>query len=129
MLFLYQAKTAEPVSVLLPQFVVDALQALPRANPDYFFWSGTSKPSTKVGFWRNRIAKVFRRAKIVGGHTHRFRDTFAVSLLEKGVGIDDVAALLGNSPRIAYKHYAPWVKTRQKALDAAIIAALADEKV
>jgi len=126
---LYQAKTNEPVSVLLPQFVVDALLALPRSNPDYFFWSGTSKPNTKVGFWRNRIAKVFKRAKIVGGHTHRFRDTFAVSLLEKGVSLENVAMLLGNSPKIAYKHYAPWVRTRQVALDQAVRAALADEKI
>jgi uncharacterized protein YjbI with pentapeptide repeats len=29
--------------------------------------------------WRKRIADVFKDAKIEDGHTHRFRDTFAVN--------------------------------------------------
>src|SRR5207245_10509358 len=39
-LFLYQAKTGEPVSVLLPEFVAKALRSMPLANPQYFFWCG-----------------------------------------------------------------------------------------
>lgn len=125
-LFLYQAKTGEPVSVLLPEFVAGALRSVPLSNSQYFFWSGQSKLTTKVGFWRNRISKVFKRAKITNGHTHRFRDTFAVSLLEAGVSLEDVSALLGHQNlRVTQKHYAPWVRTRQDALDRAVQAALA----
>lgn len=40
---LHQAKTGQPVSILLPQSVVNGLRALPRKNPAYFFWSGHSK--------------------------------------------------------------------------------------
>jgi site-specific recombinase XerD len=125
-LFLYQAKTGEPVSILLPDSVAENLRSLPLANPQYFFWNGQSKLNTKIGFWRNRISKVFKRAKITGGHTHRFRDTFAVSLLEAGVSLENVSTLLGHqSLRVTQKHYAPWVRTRQDALDRAVQAALA----
>lgn len=34
---------------------------------------------------------------IVGGHAHRFRDTFAISLLLKGVDLANVSILLGHS--------------------------------
>jgi integrase/recombinase XerD len=99
---------------------------MPLANPQYFFWSGQSKLNTKIGFWRSRISKVFTRAKVANGHTHRFRDTFATSLLEAGVSLENVSTLLGHqSLRVTQKHYAPWVRTRQDALDRAVQAALA----
>jgi hypothetical protein len=62
---------------------------------------------------------------VLNGHTHRFRDTFAVSLLEAGVSLENVSTLLGHqSLRVTQKHYAPWVRTRQDALDRAVEAAL-----
>lgn len=52
---------------------------------------------------------------------HRFRDTFSVNLLQKGVPLETVSILLGQSnSRITAKHYNPWVKSRQAALDAEI---------
>jgi integrase len=64
---------------------------------------------------------VFTDAKIVNGHTHRFRDTFAVALLENGNSIETVSRLLGHtSIKITERHYNPWVKSRQVALDAAV---------
>lgn len=83
---LYQAKTGEPVSVLLPKIVADALNETPRSNPKYFFWTGESRLETVTGFWRERISDVLNLAKI-SGHPHRFRDTFAVVLLEGGASI------------------------------------------
>ena len=41
-LALYQAKTGEPVSVLLPKSVVVALKDI-RRKTDFFFWTGRSK--------------------------------------------------------------------------------------
>jgi len=50
--------------------------------------------------------------------SHRFRDTFAVKLLERGTSIESVSVLLGHkSIRITEKHYSPWVRSRQEALE------------
>jgi integrase/recombinase XerD len=122
---LYTAKTGEPVSVLLPAFVADALRRTTHKNPQFFFWSGRSKVPAAVSLWRKRLADVFEKAKIEDGHSHRFRDTFAVSLLQAGVSLEDVSTLLGHQNlKITQKHYSPWVRTRQDALDRAVQAAL-----
>jgi site-specific recombinase XerD len=68
---LYQTKTGQPVSILLPQFVADKLRRLPHKNPQYFFWSGTSKVQAAVSVWRKRLSDVFGEAKIANGHSHR----------------------------------------------------------
>ena len=61
---------------------------------------------------------MFKTAKVDGAHSHRFRDTFAVALLEVGVSIENVSVLLGHSSvRITERHYKPWVKTLQKKLE------------
>jgi site-specific recombinase XerD len=66
------------------------------------------------------LASVFRLAKIEHGHSHRFRDTFSTSLLEHGVSVETVAMLLGTTPAVVIKHYAPWIKARQAALEAVV---------
>jgi len=120
-LSLYQAKTGEPVSILLDPAVADALRAVVKLNrnPKYFFWTGESTVPAAVSNWRKRIAEVFKRAGVKDGHTHRFRDTFSVALLERGATVANVSRLLGHtSIKITEEHYAPWVKSRQDALDA-----------
>jgi integrase/recombinase XerD len=125
-LSLHQAKTGEHVSILLDKTVADALRAVIPLNRNkaYFFWTGESKLPAAVSNWRKRIADVFTEAGIVNGHTHRFRDTFAVGLLEKGATIENVSRLLGHtSIKITERHYSPWVQSRQDALDAALVGA------
>jgi hypothetical protein len=63
---------------------------------------------------------VFVTAKpaITGGHPHRLRDTFAVSLLLKGVSLEIVTTLLGHSSiKVTGRHYSPWVNARQDQLE------------
>jgi integrase/recombinase XerD len=118
---LYTAKTSEPVSVLLPPAVVEALNKVKSTNPAYYFWTGESKPESAASQWRYRPGEVFKDAKVVGGHSHRFRDTFAVSLLANGVSMQDVSTPLGHrSIKITQKHDSPWDQSRQTALDNAL---------
>jgi integrase len=118
-LFLYTAKTGTPVYVPLPDFVLTALEAVPKISEQYFFWSGESKRDSATGDWQRALRGVFKEAKILDGHAHRFRDTFAVDLLEKGVPMDRVSMLLGHSSiKVTEKHYSPWVRARQEQLEA-----------
>jgi site-specific recombinase XerD len=60
-------------------------------------------------------------AGIEDGHSHRLRDTFSVDLLQKGVSLETVSMLLGHtSIKTTQRHYAPWVKSRQDALEKAV---------
>ena len=118
-LFLYTAKTGTPVYLPLPEFVLTALEAVPKISEQYFFWSGESKRDSATGDWQRALKGVFKEAKIPDGHAHRFRDTFAVGLLQAGVPMDRVSVLLGHSSiKVTEKHYSPWVRARQEQLEA-----------
>jgi integrase/recombinase XerD len=110
--------------VLLPEEVAEILRAVGRKKPQFFFWNGKSKPATIAGTWSEKIKAVFDEAKIEDGHSHRFRDTFAVSLLENGASLESVSVLLGHtSIQITQKHYNPWVRSRQDKLDEVVLSA------
>lgn len=116
--FLRTQKTGTPVYLPLPPVVLSALEELEEVHPEYYFWTGTGTPKSALSVWDRTLRRLFEIADIKGGHSHRFRDTFAVSLLEKGVPIEDVAILLGHSsPMITNKHYSPWVHSRQMRLE------------
>ncbi len=114
-LMLYTQKTGQAVFVPLPPVVFEALAAC--GDGQLPFWSGSGNPKSAVADWQRSLRRLFELAGVKSGHAHRFRDTFAVRLLEKGVPLESVAVLLGNSLRIAEKHYAPWVKSRQVVLE------------
>jgi integrase/recombinase XerD len=79
---------------------------------------GESKPHTAVGTWQRTLRKPFKLAGIVGGHAHRFRDTYSVELLLSGAPIEDVSILLGHSNiKTTLDHYAPWNRDRQLRLE------------
>jgi integrase/recombinase XerD len=70
-LFLYTQKTGVPVNAVLPEIVVAAIEATPKVNEKYFFWSGVGKLDSAVRSWQTRLRKLFELAKIPGGHAHR----------------------------------------------------------
>ena len=50
-----------------------------------------------------------------------------MNLLQAAVSIENVSTMLGHQDiRITQKHYSPWVKTRQDALDRELIRVNAD---
>jgi len=112
-------KTGTLVWIPIPQFVVDALAAVPRVS-EYYFQTGKAKPKTVRGGWDRTIRTVLTLAEVNHGSAHSFRTTLAVDLLNKGIAVETVAAILGNSPAIVIKHYAPFVKSRQVALETAV---------
>jgi len=119
-LFLYQAKTGTPVRIPLPKIVLSSLEDCEEGNP-YYFWSGIGKIKSCLTDWQARMKKMFVIAGIADGHGHRLRDTFAVDLLNRGVELQVVSVLLGHqSIRTTERHYAPWVKSRQDALEIAV---------
>ena len=116
---LYTAKTGQAVWVPVPAVVTDALEKLPPGGERYF-WNGVGKLTTRVSNWSRYLDSVFTLAGVDDGRSHRFRDSFSVALHEKGVPVETVAALLGNTPAIVVKHYSPWIKSRQLVLEAAV---------
>jgi integrase/recombinase XerD len=117
-LLLYTAKTGTPVYVPLPPAVINALAKLDSNDRGRFFSTGNAKPQTARANWSRYLDSLFGLAKIDGGHSHRFRDTFAVELLLAGVPLDTVSILLGHSSvKITEKHYKPWVQSLQRKLE------------
>jgi integrase/recombinase XerD len=117
-LLLRVMKTGAPLYVRLGEPATDALKAIPM-EWERFFWNGQSRLYTAIGNARKTISRVLAVAGIKG-HPHRFRDTFSVSLLEKGEDLRTVQLLLGHtSIKTTEKHYAPFVQSFQRILDAA----------
>jgi integrase len=95
---------------------------------DYFFWNKSKFPdpdrqADQIG---RRLRRIYDAAGISPRGAHRLRDTFAVEFLNSGGLIEDLAMLLGHSnTNTTWQHYAPWVKSRQIRLDAAVERSLA----
>jgi site-specific recombinase XerD len=117
-LFVYTSKTGTPVWCPLPPETVAALDALP--GEKYFFWSGNGNLKSALEDWRRRLQSLATVARVKNAHFHRFRHTFSVSLLQRGVPVETVETLLGNTPASLAKHYAAFVESRQKALEEAV---------
>ena len=98
-------------------------------SPQYVFWNtGTGKPQSAVTNWQHDLREAFKVAGQAGGHPHQLRDTFAVSMLEKGVPLEEVSKLLGHeSIKTTERYYAKWVKTRQDRLDTLVSGTWAAE--
>ena len=121
-IFLYQAKTLEPVYCPIPSYVADELRNAPaglKPDPRYFFWSGNGLPKSAVADWQRSYRRLFKLAELKKrAHPHMFRDTFAVECLRSGISLERVSTLLGHkSIKITEKHYKPHVKALQWELE------------
>lgn len=120
-----RTKTGTDVSVPIHPAIAEEILAVDNSNPRYLFWTGVGKGETIANVWTTRyIRPLFDGAGVAcNGHmvAHRFRDTFATDLLEKGVPMEEVAKFLGNSIKVCEKHYSAWVKGRQDRADALVM--------
>ena len=116
-------KTAAPVRIPIHPTVVDALAKLNTYEGGFYFWNrrdDSSDPNTPKHNFGGDIAKVFKLAGIhcdVRHTSHMFRNTYCVSLLEKGIPLETIALMLAHtkvSTTLAY--YAAWtVDSRERA--------------
>jgi integrase len=79
--------------------------------------------------WRRRLNRLWAMCGPwkIKPHPHRFRHTFARILLQRGVSVQDVADLLGNTEAIVRKSYSAWVPERQERLVGILKDAFADK--
>jgi integrase len=106
--------------------VIEALGKLDTNGSGRFFTTGNAKAVTARSNWSRYLDTLFELAKVENGHSHRFRDTFAVELLLAGVPLETVSILLGHSSiKVTEKHYKPWVKTLQSKLEQEVMRAWA----
>lgn len=97
-----------------------SLKAVDSPN-EYFFWTGQGTKKSVVGDYQRAFKKLYVLAGVKNGHAHRWRDTFAVGLLDNGASLESVSLLLGHQDiKVTQKHYASFVKSRQEQLIAEV---------
>lgn len=69
----------------------------------------TGKPMDRPRLYHRTLA-LGRRAGVPDVHPHRFRDTLAVDMLNRGASPDDVAKMLGDTIDTVERHYTPFVR-------------------
>jgi len=71
-----------------------------------------------------RMQEIGKRAGVEDCRPHRWRDTFAVNCLQKGMALEDVSKLLGHgSVAVTERYYAKWVLKRKLRLEETFFAA------
>jgi len=118
-------KNHRMIRVQLPPVVLHALDVLPPPkaavrNSTLYFASGTSTLRSLVKGGERTMAAVFRLSAVERAHCHRFRHTLASELLGKGGSIEEIAAILGDSPATIRRYYAKWTPEYQSRQDALI---------
>ena len=79
---------------------------------------GEATAKSAAGLYDKFYRKVFERAGIANGGSHRFRHLFAVSLLQDGADMRNVSRALGHSSiAVTEKYYASWDRKQQENLD------------
>ncbi len=122
-----RGEAAEPVEAWLPRHVVEALEAFPHRSGTHWFKSDRSSRKSAPKTMGARLRKIFKRAGLPDGHSHRFRRTLSTAVLDQGRTMEDAATLLGNTPQIVGRHYAPITPRRLSRAKEAAAMALVDD--
>ncbi|MBS1856109.1 MAG: tyrosine-type recombinase/integrase [Acidobacteria bacterium] len=116
--FLRMHKTGKPLYTWINPDLRARLQTLALKHGAMPFDLPSKDLQHKTEVWRDRLAKVFEASGPFKEKAtpHRFRHTFARILLQRGVPVPDVAELIGDTPEMLRRHYAPWVPELQARL-------------
>ena len=109
-------KTGKRVSIPMHPDIAEGLKNI---GSEYFFWSGNGKVSSAVSDWERTLTRLGKLSH-VKCHAHRWRHTFIIECLWRGIPVSEVAAIVGNSPRIIEQHYSQWCQQRANVLNAAV---------
>lgn len=112
-------KNNKRVAIPVHPEIAAALKTMGKIE-QFFFWSGCGSVKSQVSCWERTFKRLSKIAK-VRVFAHGFRHTLIVNLLSKGIPISEVAMIVGNSPRIIERHYNHHIKSRQDALDKAVM--------
>lgn len=107
------------VTLFIPLELAHRLKALPKISGPYVFLDDkVADPHDYITYEVNqKMRQIAESVGLTGIRPHRFRDSFAVRMLNNGRTYDDVAILLGHQdPKTTRKYYAPWVESRENAL-------------
>lgn len=132
-----QIKTGVEVVCFLPVDLAHKLRALPKLSwrgPNmktagmYPFWDGTHGLARLKDYLDDNISKPMSEAgETMGFHVkdgnglraHRFRDSFAINMLNGGMALHDVSRMLGHeSVKTTQDYYLRFVRSSEDALEA-----------
>lgn len=123
-------KAGTHVYTWVPEWLQERIKARAKEVGPCIF--GEHRPTTLdiiTETWRRRLNKLWASCGPwkLKPTPHRFRHTFARILLQRGVGVKDVADLLGNTEAIVRKSYSAWVPEHQVRLTNILKDAFADK--
>jgi site-specific recombinase XerD len=109
-LYVETKKSSTDVQIPLPPELMDAIKLLEIYDGGFLFWNRRSEGSdsqTPLHNFSALIAKVMKKAgvRLAGKLAHRFRNTFAVGLIEKGVPLETVSLMLGHQSVTTTERY------------------------
>jgi integrase len=115
---LRRTKTGAKVATWITDDLYSRLRALAFQRGSQPFLTQSRDPLQASDAWRERLAKIFKAAGPFPFHPtpHLFRHTFVRIHLQNGVSVEDVAALIGDTPETVRKYYSDWVPERQERL-------------
>ena len=123
-----RVKTGKLAVVTLPNRVVELLSNVPliegAAKEQPFRYPGMTLKSNRDRWWREfrdlcepiELGEIKTEiGRVRNPHLHMLRDTAAVWYLRHGLGVHEVAKVLGDTVAMVEKHYLPFVKELEDA--------------
>lgn len=80
----------------------------PQPDERILLHPATGQPMSRPRLYERMLA-LGKRAGVPDAHPHRFRDTFVVDALARGMSVYDVAKWIGDTVATVERHYAEWV--------------------